>query len=197
MYSNRGLEVTIQSWNRKIWQEIQTGCLILLICYLFENANCNPPLGKQEGRAFFKMHSNIWLWNVQILCRSKLVLDCGRKRRMALDIAKGMNYLHSCRPPIIHRDLKSDNLLVDHDFTVKVYYSCKYTNINTQTRLYLCFPCDFLGKPFLSMLEVWGIQMELRWHLGPTFLGWTTLHILVTWCYLHSFFERSLHFIFL
>lgn len=46
-------------------------------------------------------------------------LDERRKTRMALDVAKGMNYLHSCRPPIVHRDLKSPNLLVDKDFTVK------------------------------------------------------------------------------
>ena len=39
---------------------------------------------------------------------------------MALDIAKGMNYLHNCKPPIVHRDLKTDNLLCDRDFTVKV-----------------------------------------------------------------------------
>jgi serine/threonine protein kinase len=30
------------------------------------------------------------------------------------------NYLHTCRPPIIHRDLKSPNLLVDKDLTIKV-----------------------------------------------------------------------------
>lgn len=47
-------------------------------------------------------------------------VDDKRKIKMALDIARGMNYLHTCRPPIIHRDLKSPNLLVDKDLTIKV-----------------------------------------------------------------------------
>jgi serine/threonine protein kinase len=39
---------------------------------------------------------------------------------MALDVVKGMNYLHRCSPPVVHRDLKSPNLLVDKNWTVKV-----------------------------------------------------------------------------
>lgn len=33
---------------------------------------------------------------------------------------RGMNYLHHSSPPIIHRDLKSSNLLVDKNWIVKV-----------------------------------------------------------------------------
>ena len=47
-------------------------------------------------------------------------LDWARRLNMALDAAKGMLYLHSCTPPIIHRDLKSPNLLVDRHWRIKV-----------------------------------------------------------------------------
>merc|ERR1711916_157767 len=40
--------------------------------------------------------------------------------KMALDAAKGMAYLHGYKPPIIHRDLKSLNLLVDTNWIVKI-----------------------------------------------------------------------------
>ena len=41
--------------------------------------------------------------------------------RMAFDTAKGMRYLHQRDPPILHRDLKSPNLLVDAGSNVKVW----------------------------------------------------------------------------
>ncbi|XP_022747277.1 serine/threonine-protein kinase CTR1-like [Durio zibethinus] len=47
-------------------------------------------------------------------------LDEKRRLSMAYDVAKGMNYLHRRNPPIVHRDLKSPNLLVDKKYTVKV-----------------------------------------------------------------------------
>ncbi|XP_042493289.1 serine/threonine-protein kinase CTR1-like [Macadamia integrifolia] len=48
------------------------------------------------------------------------ILDKRRRLRMALDVAKGINYLHCLNPPIVHWDLKSPNLLVDKNWTVKV-----------------------------------------------------------------------------
>ncbi|KAL2461732.1 protein tyrosine kinase family protein [Abeliophyllum distichum] len=47
-------------------------------------------------------------------------LDERRRLKMALDAARGMNYLHNCTPVIVHRDLKSPNLLVDKNWVVKV-----------------------------------------------------------------------------
>ncbi|CAN6452371.1 unnamed protein product [Victoria cruziana] len=47
-------------------------------------------------------------------------MDERRRLNMAFDVAKGMNYLHRRSPPIVHRDLKSPNLLVDKKWTVKV-----------------------------------------------------------------------------
>ena len=46
-------------------------------------------------------------------------LSEARRMRMALDVAKGMHYLHSCDPIIVHRDLKSPNLLVDKHWMVR------------------------------------------------------------------------------
>ncbi|KAG2633570.1 hypothetical protein PVAP13_2NG262500 [Panicum virgatum] len=51
---------------------------------------------------------------------AKEVLDERRRLNMAFDVAKGMNYLHRRSPPVVHRDLKSPNLLVDKKYTVKV-----------------------------------------------------------------------------
>ncbi|MED6138314.1 hypothetical protein PIB30_073231 [Stylosanthes scabra] len=56
----------------------------------------------------------------RLLHRNTPKLDWRRRVHMALDIARGVNYLHHCNPPIIHRDLKSSNLLVDKNWTVKV-----------------------------------------------------------------------------
>ncbi|KEP66957.1 UNVERIFIED_CONTAM: protein kinase domain-containing protein [Hammondia hammondi] len=43
---------------------------------------------------------------------NRLVLTWWQKAKIAFDVAKGCAYLHGSRPPIIHRDLKSLNILL-------------------------------------------------------------------------------------
>lgn len=47
-------------------------------------------------------------------------LSWARVKKVAVDACRGMAYLHNSNPPIIHRDLKSHNLLVDDHWKVKV-----------------------------------------------------------------------------
>ncbi|CAD6337126.1 unnamed protein product [Miscanthus lutarioriparius] len=56
----------------------------------------------------------------RLIHRPNNQLDEKRRLRMALDVARGMNYLHNCTPVVVHRDLKSPNLLVDKNWVVKV-----------------------------------------------------------------------------
>ncbi|KAL4430022.1 hypothetical protein ABPG77_004392 [Micractinium sp. CCAP 211/92] len=73
-----------------------------------------------------------------------------RRLGMALDAARGMVYLHTRSPPIIHRDLKSPNLLVDDS------YRCKVSDFNLSR-----FVEENLGTKSSSMAA-----MNPRW-LAP------------------------------
>lgn len=55
-----------------------------------------------------------------ILYEDKYNIDFMLMIKFALDIAQGMNYLHSLDSQIIHRDLKSQNIIMDSNFNAKV-----------------------------------------------------------------------------
>ena len=55
-----------------------------------------------------------------ILDQLDIELSCTQRIKFAVDVACGMNFLHTQEPARIHRDLKSDNLLVSTNWVVKV-----------------------------------------------------------------------------
>ncbi|KAM0026227.1 putative protein kinase RLK-Pelle-LRR-XI-1 family [Helianthus debilis subsp. tardiflorus] len=50
-----------------------------------------------------------------------LVLDWPTRLRIALGAARGLCYMHhDCVPPVVHRDVKSSNVLLDNEFNAKI-----------------------------------------------------------------------------
>ncbi|KAF8017584.1 hypothetical protein BT93_H2692 [Corymbia citriodora subsp. variegata] len=48
-------------------------------------------------------------------------LTWSKRLQIAVDAAQGLDYLHNgCKPPIIHRDLKTSNILLNEDFRAKI-----------------------------------------------------------------------------
>jgi serine/threonine protein kinase len=49
------------------------------------------------------------------------ILSCDHRLKLCVQIARGIEYLHcSSRTPVVHRDIKSANVLVDDEGQAKV-----------------------------------------------------------------------------
>uniref|UniRef100_A0A3N7G9A9 non-specific serine/threonine protein kinase n=1 Tax=Populus trichocarpa TaxID=3694 RepID=A0A3N7G9A9_POPTR len=57
----------------------------------------------------------------QLLENSTNMLNWRERLQIAVDAANGLEYLHNgCRPPIVHRDLKSSNILLTENLQAKI-----------------------------------------------------------------------------
>ncbi|KAF1886610.1 hypothetical protein Lal_00045843 [Lupinus albus] len=119
----------------------------------------------------------------RLLHRPNLRIDEKRRLRMALDVAKGMNYLHTSHPPVVHRDLKSPNLLVDKHWVVKV---CDFGLSRTKHHTYLSSkscagtpewmaPEVLRNEPANEKCDVYSFGVIL-WELATTRIPWKGLN---------------------
>ncbi|KAL0392168.1 UNVERIFIED_CONTAM: Receptor protein-tyrosine kinase CEPR1 [Sesamum radiatum] len=84
--------------------------IVKLYCY-FSSLDCSLLV--------YEYMSNGNLWDA--LHRGKVLLDWPTRHQIALGVAQGLAYLHhDLMPPIIHRDIKSTNILLDVDYQPKV-----------------------------------------------------------------------------
>ncbi|XP_047149486.1 receptor-like protein kinase HSL1 [Vigna umbellata] len=52
---------------------------------------------------------------------NKVVLDWPKRLKIAIGVAQGLSYMHhDCLPPVVHRDIKTSNILLDSQFNAKV-----------------------------------------------------------------------------
>ncbi|KAG1665785.1 hypothetical protein FOA52_002880 [Chlamydomonas sp. UWO 241] len=109
-----------------------------------------------------------------LLHRSGLQLDVAKKVEMAMDIARGMSCLHAQKPPIIHRDLKTANLLVSARFEVKVgdfglsrikdHAQLVNSRAGLEGTVEYCAPEVLRGEPYTEKCDVWSYGVVL-WEL--------------------------------
>ncbi|KAF8549324.1 kinase-like protein [Imleria badia] len=88
-----------------------------------DHRNVVPFLGIAYGFGMRDAMSLVSLWMPNeslhhFLARHDNNLDLGQRLRFLLDIANGLNYLHSF--PIVHGDLNPNNVLLDVDYTARL-----------------------------------------------------------------------------
>ena len=108
--------------------------------------------------------------------KKKTIKNISFKQRwkMALDIAKGMHFMHSLKPPLMHRDLKSANVFLNSDDTVKLG-DMNVSKVATKEGLNF----TQTGTPYYASPEVWrdepyDIKSDI-WSLGCVLYEMITL----------------------
>lgn len=111
-----------------------------------------------------------------LLLEHKIDMNFKLKMKFAIDAAKGLIYLHNSNPVILHRDLKSDNLLVTQDWIVKVadfgltrFISEKKQMTQVGTPMWMA-PEIIMGRKYTEKADVYAfgiILWEILTRLEP------------------------------
>lgn len=106
----------------------------------------------------------------QILDNKEIKLTNINKISFCIDIAKSIWYLHSRKPQILHRDLKSSNCLVTDNFTIKL---CDFgigkvlidnNQTNTKSTLFWMAPESILHDVFTEKSDIFSMSI-LFWEI--------------------------------
>ncbi|PHU08131.1 hypothetical protein BC332_24620 [Capsicum chinense] len=95
--------------------------IVKLLCFIFNEESRLLVYEYMENRSL-----DIWLHskkrlNIASASAPHLLLEWPKRLQIAIGAARGLCYMHhDCSPPIIHRDVKSSNILLDNQFNAKI-----------------------------------------------------------------------------
>ncbi|KAL3720925.1 hypothetical protein ACJRO7_005694 [Eucalyptus globulus] len=118
-----GTKVAVKMLSEKSWQgdrEFQAEEKHLMIVHHGNLVSLHGYCNHSENKALvyeYMANGNLQ----QHLHGDKPVLTWKQRLRIIVDVAKGLEYLHNgCDPPIIHRDLKATNILLNEKMQAKI-----------------------------------------------------------------------------
>ena len=82
--------------------------------------SCRPPLCIVTELLVCSLHALLHHGAGPPALRQTLLARGTQQLTLCMHIARGMNYLHTLDPPVLHRNLKSQNLLIDEGGKVKI-----------------------------------------------------------------------------
>ncbi|XP_072151799.1 uncharacterized protein [Setaria viridis] len=85
------------------------------------------------------------------------ILDWPMRYKIAVNAAEGLSYLHhDCNPPIVHRDVKSNNILLDAEYGAKVadFGVAKTIGDGPATMSVIAGSCGYIAPEYAYSLRV-------------------------------------------
>jgi len=125
--SNKKLDDKLESSFRaevKILSNIRHINIVKLLCCISNDDSMllvYEYLEKQSLDKWLHMKSKSSSSTLSGLVQNQVVLDWPKRLKIAIGTAQGLSYMHhDCSPPIVHRDVKTSNILLDAHFNAKV-----------------------------------------------------------------------------
>ena len=115
IFMNDVSDLEFQSFKRSFLRECEQSSRLRhpnIVCFF---GIYHPPGARVPSLVMERLHCSL-----TNLLESKLIVPIGTKISIIKDVALGLRYLHSRNPPIIHRDLSSNNVLLSRGREAKI-----------------------------------------------------------------------------
>merc|ERR1719343_1078022 len=106
---------------------------------------------------------------------SRLPLTAQQRRTLVLQIAEGVEFLHSQKPPLVHRDLKSANVVLDAELNAKL---CDFGLTESMEKTHISRRETEGGSPRYMAPEVFDARSKLTEKLEIWGLGCLAVEVL-------------------